>query len=324
MPVPSCVASLLAGCLSGGHKVNVRACQKRSLASQQLYSFPSPPTDLLHHTQQNKRKVPPQTFAEKITIADVHASNQAAAGAGGGNGGGGNGGGGDDGKRPVPPGKAHYDDSSLEEIWSQIFNFSSGSAGMRKKHTRCVRCGREASEHHRQNWQLQKCTCVLCGDRIEEGHFSRICPRMQEHREFFNEAWVRSALKGYRGVRKGELPPPLSRSEFKSRRKASFEEQKKKNADAAAQTQQNAFNPMGVAMGEMASQMLMGMCMGMRMGILIPMAMGMAPMPHFTPSATTAFGGVAAPAAPQQQQSGNSSGRGGRVGRGGGRNGRGG
>jgi hypothetical protein len=190
-------------------------------------------------------------------MADVHASNQAAAASGGG----GKGGGGDDGKRLVPPGKAHYnDDDSLEEIWSEIFNFSSGSAGMRKKHSRCVRCGREVGEHHRQNWQSQECTCVLCGTN---GHIGKVCPLMQEHREFFNKAWVRSALKGYRGVRKGELPPPLTSREVKSRREAGFEEQRERNADAAAQTQQNVFNPMGMAMGQMASQMLMGMGMGM-------------------------------------------------------------
>lgn len=250
-------------------------------------------------------------------MADVHASNQAAAASGGG----GKGGGGDDGKRLVPPGKAHYnDDDSLEEIWSEIFNFSSGSAGMRKKHSRCVRCGREVGEHHRQNWQSQECTCVLCGTN---GHTGKVCPLMEENREFFTVAWVKSALKGYRGVRKGELPPPLTPREVKSRRNAGFEEQRRENADAAAQTQQNVFNPMGMAMGQMASQMLIPMGMGMHMGMFIPMGIGIAPMPPFTPPAPTAFGGVAAPAAPQQQQSSNSSGRGGRDRRGGGRGGRG-
>ncbi|KAJ4316551.1 hypothetical protein N0V94_005389 [Neodidymelliopsis sp. IMI 364377] len=262
---------------------------------------------------------------------DVHASSQATADLQG-HGSGGDGGD-DNNKRLQKHGKAHYSSAEDEAVWAKIFNFLAGSAGMRHRHKRCIRCGREVGEHHRENWQVQKCTCVLCGNERDSGHLGKVCPVMEENPEFFNKAWVKGALKGYPGVRKGELPPPLTQQQFKSRRDASFRELTTKKdaepqedvgqAEVVQQRPLPTFNPASMVQPMMNPMMAMGMMgMGMAMGMV-----GMSTMTGMTypmSSTPTAFGFGAAPAASQQQQGDTSGGRGGRGGRGGGRGGRGG
>jgi hypothetical protein len=112
--------------------------------------------------------------------------------------GGGGGGGGDDGDHNgQAPGRAHYVDEEMLTLWRAIYNKKAGSAGTRDKHGRCIRCGRAVGEHHRKNWMLQKCKCVLCDDTLEHGHHGAICPRMAENREVFTRTWVRESLDGY-------------------------------------------------------------------------------------------------------------------------------
>ncbi|KAH7359489.1 hypothetical protein BKA66DRAFT_445371, partial [Pyrenochaeta sp. MPI-SDFR-AT-0127] len=146
----------------------------------------------------------------------------------------GGGGGGGDGKDPnrgqQQPGRAHYATDDLIELWGQMFNNSKGSAGMKKKHRRCIRCGNEVAEHHRRNWRVQKCVCVLCNNTREHGHIGRPCPVMIENPWFFDRTWVRDAMSGYPGVRKGDLPPALTEREVRETRKAQFQAQKQQRA----------------------------------------------------------------------------------------------
>jgi len=60
-----------------------------------------------------------------------------------------NGGGGDDNdpnRNKQQPGRAHYATDAQIATWRAIFNKQAGSAGMKSKHQRCVRCGNPVSE----------------------------------------------------------------------------------------------------------------------------------------------------------------------------------
>jgi hypothetical protein len=218
------------------------------------------------------------------------------------------------------PGRAHYSTDELVAQWRLIFNRKSGSAGMKGKHRRCVRCGSERHEHHRKHWQIQKCICVLCGNKRGDGHYGAPCPVMLENPEVFTKTWVKDALSGYAGVRKGELPAAISAADFRAQRNEQFriqsrEQARQQPAPAPAQ-------PVAVAAPQQLlppfnlQNMLLPMAMGMMMAAMGASSVMPSPM-LFNQQAMAAapFAAPVLPAALQQQQSSRS--RGGGRGRGG-------
>ncbi|KAF2131373.1 hypothetical protein P153DRAFT_364963 [Dothidotthia symphoricarpi CBS 119687] len=129
-------------------------------------------------------------------------------------GGGDEGGDGND-KDQQQPGRAHYTTDELLISWELIFNYNAGSAGVKGKHRRCIRCGYECQDHHRKHWRTCKHACVLCENSLREGHIGDVCPIMRQNREFFCEEWVSEAMGSFMGVSKGDFPPPLTEQDVR-------------------------------------------------------------------------------------------------------------